>query len=646
MRALGIRGALGVATAAVVLVAGGSANAGTSAVREQLPDLDQETPYGLNVTAAAGRYWLGFGSAVRNVGRGPLLIDGYRPDTVSPTMTADQTIERDDGSTDVRAGVGRLQFVTSPDHRHWHYLRFDRYQLRRAGSTKVLLRDQKTGFCLGDRYRATGVSLAHAAPEKVYRTNCGLNETQLLDVHEGISVGWGDDYKPFLEGQDLPLTGLRAGRYVLVHRVNSDHHLRELSYKNNAASVLLDLRWQQGAPSLKVLRSCPNSGRCEKPLPATTPQIVTSDPRQAAGAVVAHEALASFVPDDAGLSSRPGGWADLQWNFVGPFGVDAERAWGNLIRARRPGGAGVLVAVLDTGVAYADHPPYGRSPDFAGTRFVPGWDFVDNDAYPFDENGHGTHVASTIAEDTNNGYALTGLAYGARIMPVRVLDASGDGYPSEIAQGIRYAADHKASVINMSFNFDPRIQASQIPEVVKALAYARKRGSLVVAAAGNDGAAQVAFPARSSNAVAVAATTENGCLASYSNFGGGIDLAAPGGGSDASMLGDPNCEAGRAGRAIHQMTLRLGSLTDFSVSDDYMGTSMATAHVSGIAALAIASGAVGKRPKPDAVVRRLERSARDLGAPGYDTYYGWGLVNAGTATARGPARPPAGLSRR
>jgi serine protease len=229
-------------------------------------------------------------------------------------------------------------------------------------------------------------------------------------------------------------------------------------------------------------------------------------------------------------------------------------------------------------------------------------------------------------------------------MPVRVLDAAGDGYPSEIARGIRYAADHKARVINMSFNFDPRIQASQIPEVINAIAYAHKRGSLIVAAAGNNGTDQVAYPARAQNAVAVTATTENGCLASYSNFGTGIDLAAPGGGADADLPGDANCEAGREGRSIYQMTFRQGSPSDFTVLENYMGTSMATAHVSAIAALVIAAGVIGKKAKPDAVLRRLERSARDLGAPGYDTYHGWGLVNAGTATARGPARPPAGVS--
>jgi serine protease len=646
-----MRGALGIALASVALlvVAGGQdarpASGDVISAFELLPDLDQETPFGLNVTAAGSgsnrRYWLGFGSAVRNVGEGPLIVDGHRSGTEPPVLTADQTIERDDGSERVVPNVGRMMFVSSPDHRHWHYLRFDRYQLRRAGSTRVLLRDRKTGFCLGDRYRVTAVSVEDAAPEKVYRSRCGLNDTELLQLREGISVGYGDDYKPFLEGQDLPLGGLPRGRYVLVHRVNADKRLRELSYRNNAASVLLDLRWVGGVPSLRVLRSCPNSARCERPLPGEAPTRVSSPDVTRRVAHVAD----TFVPDDGGLTTKPGGWADLQWNFVGPFGVGAPTAWANLIRAGRPGAAGILVAVLDTGIAYADQPPYRRSPDLGATRFAQGWDFVDDDAFPLDANGHGTHVASTIAEQTNNGYALTGLAYDARILPVRVLDAVGDGYPDRIAKGIRFAADHKAKVINMSFNFDPRIEAWQIPEVLQALDYAHRRGSLVVAATGNDGSHRVAFPARAPNVVAVAATTENGCLADYSNAGNGVDLVAPGGGTDAGLPDDVNCRPGRTGRPIYQMTFRTeGHVSDFGIAENYIGTSMATAHVSATAALVIASGVLGPRPSPDAVQRRLKRSARDLGAPGYDLRYGWGLVNAGAATARGLARRPSPLA--
>jgi serine protease len=354
---------------------------------------------------------------------------------------------------------------------------------------------------------------------------------------------------------------------------------------------------------------------------------------------IAHMAEA-FMPDDGGVTAHPGSWADLQWNFDGPFGVDAPDAWANLISAGRPGGAGVTVAVLDTGVAYADRPPYRRSPDLNASTFVPGYDFVDGDPYPFDLNGHGTHVASTIAEQTDNGYGLTGLAYGVKIMPVRVLDAVGDGYPGVIARGIRFATNHGAKVLNLSLNFPPGVDAAQIPQVIRAINYANKRGSFVVAAAGNDGLDQLTYPSLAPHVVAVGATTENGCLSSFSNNGRGLDLVAPGGGSDSPFSDDLDCVAGRSGRPIYQMTFRAGRVTDFGPAEEYIGTSMATPHVAAAAALVIASRAVGVRPKPLAIERRLERSARDLGAPGYDTRYGWGLVDAATATAPGRAQRP------
>jgi hypothetical protein len=165
-------------------------------------------------------------------------------------------------------GIGTLQYVRSPDHEHWHYLGFDRYEvyeLRRAGKPRILVFDQKTGFCLGDRYPMTPVSVAGAQPLPLFIGSCGLGKPELLDIVEGISVGWGDDYRAFLEGQDLALDGLPGGRYELIHRVNSDRKLRELSYANNAASLLLDLRWTSAGPTVRVLASCPDTERCPAP---------------------------------------------------------------------------------------------------------------------------------------------------------------------------------------------------------------------------------------------------------------------------------------------------------------------------------------------------------------------------------------------
>ena len=222
---------------------------------------------------------------------------------------------------------------------------------------------------------------------------------------------------------------------------------------------------------------------------------------------VAH-ATGDVIPDDEGDGHAPGDWQQLQWNFVGQFGVNAPEAWANVAADGAAGGSGVTVAVLDTGVAYANRGPFRRSPDFSRYTFVQGYDFVAHNPYPNDRNGHGTFVASTIAESTDNHIALTGLAYGAHIMPVRVLDSQGEGDAATIAEGVRFAVNHHAQVINLSLEFSSDVTASDIPELIEALRYAHRRGVLVVAAAGNEGHAAIAYPARAPDVVAVGATTE------------------------------------------------------------------------------------------------------------------------------------------
>jgi hypothetical protein len=267
---------LAAALAAALIVGVGATVHSTAsdkdAATEQLPDLDQETPSQLEIRehVSGGRrsYLLGFRSAVRNIGDGPLIVNGSRASRAVEYMRVDQIIDRHGKPPRVIPGVGRMQYAISPDHRHWHYLQFEHYQLqrselRRAGSSDVLVQDQKTGFCLGDRYRVTTRAVPAAAPQPVYTGRCGLSDPDLLQVRAGISVGYGDAYSAYLEGQDLPLDGLPAGRYVLVHRVNADRRLKELSYANDAASVLLDIRWQSGKPYVRVLALCPDTARCD-----------------------------------------------------------------------------------------------------------------------------------------------------------------------------------------------------------------------------------------------------------------------------------------------------------------------------------------------------------------------------------------------
>jgi hypothetical protein len=234
-----------------------------------LPDLDQEVPAKLVVTLTGERrkptYVLGFRSAVGNIGDGPLIISGHRPDRGTGAMIADQEIVRRGGPQGIERGVGHLRYVVPPHHRHGHLLGSARPARPPPGGAGGRVRAPKTGFCLGDRYTVTGHALAARAPAPVYTSRCGLGEPARLGISEGISVGYGDDYAANLEGQYLPLSGLAAGRYELVHRVNADRRLHELSYANNAASLLLDLRWKRGVPQIRVLASCPDSARCKAP---------------------------------------------------------------------------------------------------------------------------------------------------------------------------------------------------------------------------------------------------------------------------------------------------------------------------------------------------------------------------------------------
>lgn len=242
-----------------------AANSGEAV--DLLPNLTQAAPDKLSGrdggTLASPTFFLGFQSAAANLGTGPLIVLGRRRDVGQQRMALRQQIQRSDGSTRTVRLRSTLRYVRSADHSHWHVLGFMRYELRSADSSLVV-RDRKSGFCLGDRYRAD-LALPGRSRFARFSDRCGKGAPRLLTIREGISVGWGDDYAAHLEGQELEITSLPPGRYVLVHRVNPDRDFRESDYSDNASSMAIDISWPRGRklpPRIDVVARCPGIATC------------------------------------------------------------------------------------------------------------------------------------------------------------------------------------------------------------------------------------------------------------------------------------------------------------------------------------------------------------------------------------------------
>ena len=275
-------------------------------------------------------------------------------------------------------------------------------------------------------------------------------------------------------------------------------------------------------------------------------------------------------------------------------------------------GRGVVVAVIDTGVS--------RVPDLQGTRFVPGFNFVADNDKTDDDHGHGTHVAGTIAQSTNNARGVAGIAFRAAIMPLKVLTSQGAGSMAAIAQAIRFAADHDANVINLSLG-----GPFPVTPVRRAIEYAHRKGVVVVAAAGNNGSGRVSYPARYPDVIAVAATQWDETTTFYSNWGKEIDIAAPGGNMRVDQNGDGKPDG------VLQNTILPGAARSGYLW--FMGTSMAAPHVAGIAALVVGAGVT----RPEAVQAVLVDTARkpkpvsSTSGRRIDDHYGAGIADAGAA---------------
>lgn len=236
-----------------------------------LPDLAQDVPQQISVQQVQGtngpEFRLGFRSAVRNVGDGPLIIRGARDDP-DAAMQADQVVKLADGGSQRYRDVIPMRYAYSETHNHFHVMRFDTYSLRDAATGARVRPDSKTGFCLGDRQE---VRRPRDHPPAFYGPatgECGRSQPQATKVLEGLTPGWLDDYGPQLEGQYIDITSVPAGRYSLVHRVNADRRIRERNLRNDVASALIEIEWPAGPgqpPVVRVLGSCRKQVICAPP---------------------------------------------------------------------------------------------------------------------------------------------------------------------------------------------------------------------------------------------------------------------------------------------------------------------------------------------------------------------------------------------
>ncbi len=358
-----------------------------------------------------------------------------------------------------------------------------------------------------------------------------------------------------------------------------------------------------------------------------------------------------FFPDDPFYASS-GSWGQLYPDLWGLIKIETEQAWDGMQ------GAGVVVAVVDTGLDY-NHPDIWDNVwvsseyisdvnddgeidlddvDVNGNKIVDpdemvdnmfGWDFVSDDNDPIDRHGHGTHVSGTIAAVGDNGVGVIGVAPRAKIMPLKGLNDFGSGSSSGLSEAITYAATNGAHVINNSWGCSSPCPSD--PVVEDAVRFAYGLGVVVVFAAGNNNADVIDYsPQNMPEPVVVSATTEVDVPTFFTNFGGGLDVAAPGGGTNTPP---PNYYPYRNILSLKSAvtSASMDGSGQLVVATDYLrqaGTSMAAPHVSGLAGLIL-----GENPgfSVEQVRQAIRHGSDDVGSPGFDAHTGYGRINAFTA---------------
>lgn len=433
------------------------------------------------------------------------------------------------------------------------------------------------GACFGEQTNDTFATLAslnewpvdHQATELVVDFHDDVNEDVIAQIERELDI-------------DLRYNSEHAHDEVLTIATLPKDRMREIAYELIARGVVEAVEPNYTYEASKAAHGSPHGSQ-------SIMQVVAQFVRPNS----LHE-VDEYQPNDPDYPK--------QWHMRK---IGMAEAW------TKSRGKGAVVAVLDTGVAYEDYKNFKRAPDLANTKFVEGYNFVGDTKHANDDHSHGTHVAGTIAQSTNNGVGVTGIAFEAAIMPVKVLSGRGSGSASDIADAIRFAADHGANVINMSLGGGPR---SQVME--SAVTYARKKGVLVACAAGNGGRRNVEYPAAYDGAFAVSSTGPADVLAYYSSYGPEVDIAAPGGDK-------------RSGEqdGVLQQTISRGDPSQFEYAW-YQGTSMATPHVAGVGALVFAAGV-----KNVAEVEKILQESADKidGETGKSDKYGAGRLNAAKA---------------